>query len=103
MGLNCAVWARQVDALRARLQAGQRREMGFIGMLAGIAALAVPRPGLGKFGLLLRTSVLVLAAANGCIALANFVWSAFVDGVPAVGLSLSRRPATPELPLQLLT
>lgn len=94
----------QVDALRARLQAGQRREMGLLGLLAGIAALAVPRSGLGKLGALLRASVLVLAAANGLIGLANYAWSCLADGVPALGLSaLSRRPATPELPLQLLT
>ena len=49
----------QVDALRGRLHAGQRREVGLLGLLAGVAALAVPRMGLGKAGALLRASVLV--------------------------------------------
>lgn len=92
-----------------QLQAGRRREMGLLGLLAGLTALALPRLALGKFGGVLRTAVLALAAANGLVGLANYVVSHLADSLPALRFSdlgfgeLSRRPAMPELPLQLLT
>lgn len=99
----------QVNALRAQLQSGRRREMGLLGLLVGLTALALPRLALGKFGGVLRMAVLALAAANSLVGLGNYVVSHLAEGLPAVRLSdlgfgeLSRRPAMPELPLQLLT
>ena len=49
----------QVGALRGRLEAGRGREAGLLGLLAGVAAVAVPRLGPTKFGTLLRACVLV--------------------------------------------
>ena len=64
----------QVYSLQAGLRAGQRREMGLIGLLAGLAALAVPRLGLGRLGTALRLAVMVLAAVNALCGIANFVF-----------------------------
>lgn len=46
----------------------------------------------------------VLAAANSVVGLANYAWCGVADGRPAEGGlgALSRQPANPELPLQLL-
>lgn len=83
--------------MQAGLQAAQRREMGLLGLLAGLAALAIPRLALGRLGGALRTAVLLLAAANGVVGLANYAHACWADSMHSPGGCLEQ----PEL--QLLT
>lgn len=53
-----------MGALRGRLEAGQGREAGLLGLLAGVAAVAVPRLGPGRAGALLRACVLVIPSVQ---------------------------------------
>ncbi len=80
------------------LRAAERREMGLLGLLAGLAALVVP-PGMGRgrFSTALRVTLLLLAAANSLVGLANYAHAYLAGGVRLFSSGLEQ----PEL--QLLT
>lgn len=90
--------AAQVDMMWEGLRAAERREMGLLGLLAGLAALVVPpRMGQGRFSTALRATLLLLAAANSLVGLANYAHAYLAGGVRLFSSGLEQ----PEL--QLLT